>query len=128
MTRVLLVEDSADVLEVLQLELEGFGYEVLAFIDAREALKAAHRLCPDVIVSDLRMPGMDGFEFIKRIRKKPRLAAVPAVALTGTSMEHEIQEALACGFTTHITKPMEVRELANRIDELTAARRLRKAS
>jgi two-component system, chemotaxis family, CheB/CheR fusion protein len=128
MTRVLLVEDSADVLEVLQLELEGLGYEVLAFIDAREALKVAHRLCPDVIVSDLRMPGLDGFEFIKRIRKKPRLASIPAVALTGTSMEKEIQEALASGFTTHITKPMEARELAKRIDELTAARRLRQAS
>ena len=127
MTRVLLVEDSADVLEVLQLELEGLGYEVLAFIDARDALKAAHRICPDVIVSDLRMPGLDGFEFIKRIRKKPRLASVPAIALTGISMDREIQEAHACGFTAHITKPMEAKELANRIDELTAARRLRKA-
>jgi len=129
MTRVLLVEDSADVLEVLKIELEGLGYEVATFIEAREALKVAPRLAPDVIVSDLRMPGLDGCEFIKRIRKKPTLASVPAIALTGTSKEQEIKIALACGFTTYMTKPVEARELAAQINKLTAARRrLRQAS
>jgi two-component system CheB/CheR fusion protein len=123
-----LVEDSADVLEVLQLGLEGLGHEVHAFTDAREALKVAPRLAPDAIVSDLRMPGLDGCEFMKRIRKKPNLISVPAVALTGTSREQEIQEALDCGFTTYMTKPVDANELAARIDQLTAALKLRKAS
>jgi CheY-like chemotaxis protein len=127
MTRVLLVEDSVDVLFVLQVELEGMGYAVDAVPGAHEALVVAQRKRPDVIVSDLSMPGMDGFEFIRQIRKAPGLARVPAIALTGTSMDKDIQQALAFGFTAHLTKPIEASELGHRIQQLTAQRLRRKA-
>lgn len=126
MTRVLLIEDSIDVLEVLQLELESLGYEVYGFFDAREALKACRRLHPDVIVSDIRMPGLDGYDFIKRIRKIADLLSVPAIALTGTSQKQEIQKVLACGFTAHLTKPVEARDLGQQIERLTASRLLKR--
>ncbi len=128
MTRVLLVEDSADVLNVLKMELEWTGYVVDAMTDAIVALAAAKRTPPDIIVSDIGMPGMDGLEFIKRIRKIPSLARVPAIALTGASMDKDIQKALSFGFTTHMTKPVDGKELCGRIEELTARRSLRKAS
>ncbi|OLE33109.1 MAG: hypothetical protein AUI36_28705 [Cyanobacteria bacterium 13_1_40CM_2_61_4] len=127
MTRVLLVEDSADVLDVLQIELEWMGYEIDATVDAKTALAAAERQHPDVIVSDLGMPGMDGFEFIRRIREIPGLASVPAIALTGASLDRDVQQALAFGFTAHLTKPVEAKELASRIELLTARRLQRKA-
>src|SRR5262245_47485005 len=102
MTRVLLLEDSPDVLYVLQVELECLGYEVEAVMDGARALRAAKRRRPDVIVSDLGMPDMDGFEFIRRVRRSPSLASVPAIALTGVTLDRDIQQALASGFTSHL--------------------------
>ena len=127
MTRVLLVEDSADVLEVLKIELEWMGYEIDATADAKTALATAERQRPDVIVSDLGMPGMDGFEFIRRVREIPGLASVPAIALTGAGLDKDVQQALAFGFTAHLIKPVEAKELASRIELLTARRFQRKA-
>jgi len=127
MTRVLLVEDSADVLDFLQMELNIMGYDVDAQLDASLALMSAQLKPPDVIVSDIGMPGMDGLEFIKRIRKTPRLAAVPAIALTGASMARDVEQALAFVFTTHLVKPVEATELCHRIELLTARRLQRKA-
>ena len=127
MTRVLVVEDSVDVLSILRIELEAAGYQVDAVTNGNEALLIADRTQPDVIVSDLGMPGMDGFDFIKRVRQTPRLAAVPAIALTGASMDRDIQQAIAFGFTTHLTKPVEASELVRQIEQLTARRLRRKA-
>src|SRR5215471_8363419 len=128
MTRVLLVEDSVDVLYLLQLELEWMGYEVVAAADANSALEAALSKRPDIIVSDLGMPGVDGFEFIQRVRTVPDLALIPAIALTGTALERDVQKALASGFTAHLVKPVEAADLAKKIDELTSRRLKRKAS
>jgi len=127
MTRVLLVEDSVYVLCVLQMELEWMGYQVDAVPDANAALAVAQRTCPDVIVSDLLMPEMDGFEFIKRIRQIPKLASIPAIALTGAGVDKDVQQALAFGFTAHMTKPIEAGELENRIEQLTSPRLQRMA-
>ena len=124
MTRVLLVEDSPDILYVLQVELEWLGYEVDAATDAATAIDAAVRVRPDIIISDLGMPDVDGFEFIRRVREIPSLATVPAIALTGTTSDSSVQQALASGFTAHVVKPVEVADLAAKIEQLTS-RRLR---
>ena len=128
MKRILIVEDSDDARFILQMELESAGYSVEAVDDAAAGLELARRMRPDVIVSDLRMPRVDGFEFIRRIRQLPGLAATPAIALTGFSAQKEIQQALAAGFTTHITKPTEIADLVKVIEQLTAKRLQRVAS
>jgi two-component system CheB/CheR fusion protein len=128
MTQVLLVEDSNDVLCVFQLELKALGYEVDAVLNAEDALVLAQQTIPDVIVSDLSMPGMDGFEFIKRIREMPALSSVPAIAMTGTNNDKLLKRAIALGFTTHVMKPVEMPVLSNRIEQLTSRRLQRKAS
>jgi two-component system CheB/CheR fusion protein len=120
MTRVLLVEDSKDVLGVLQLELEWMGYQVDAVSDGDTALDAARRTSPDVIVSDLCMPGMNGLELILRLRKIPGLASIPAIALTGTSEDKDIQDAFSAGFAAHLVKPVEPKELGDEITRLVA--------
>ena len=127
MTRVLLVEDSVDLLYVLQIELEDMGYAVDAVSDAHAAIVAARCTKPDVIVSDLGMPGMDGFELIRHLRQLPSLAFVPAIALTGSGMDTEIQKALACGFTAHLMKPIEADGLQKCIEQLTARQLQREA-
>jgi CheY-like chemotaxis protein len=128
MTRVLLVEDSADVLLLLQLQLQWLGYQIDAAGDADAALALAHRTPPDVIVSDLGLPGMDGFEFIQQIRKTPHLASVPAIALTGTSSPTEVQKAVGMGFSAHLTKPVEASVLAAKIEQFTSRWLQRQAS
>jgi len=128
MTRVLLVEDSNDVLLVLQLELEWLGYSVDTAENAKAAIEIARLTHPDVIVSDLGLPEEDGFEFIKRIRKVKELARVPAIALTGFGEPQDIQKALSLGFTAHLTKPVTPDDLANLIEKLTTKRLERKAS
>jgi CheY-like chemotaxis protein len=128
MTRVLLVEDSTDVLYVIQLELEWMGYEVHTASDADAGFEIALRMHPDIIVSDLGLPGIDGFEFLRRVRHTPNLASVPAIALTGAAMDKDIQRALAAGFTAHVTKPVEAVDLGKRIEQLTSRRLKRKAS
>ena len=127
MTRVLLVEDSADVLYVIQLELEWMGYEVHTAMDADSAFEIAVRTRPDIIVSDLGLPGVDGCEFLRRIRQTPILASVPAIALTGAATDTDIQRALAAGFMAHVSKPVEAVDLGKRIEQLTARRLKRKA-
>jgi len=128
MIRVLLVEDSVDVLYMLQLELEWMGYAVVAAADANAALEEAVSNRPDIIVSDLGMPGVDGFEFIQRLRAIPHLAFIPAIALTGTALERDIERALASGFTAYLVKPVDAPDLAKKIDELSSQRLKRKAS
>lgn len=127
MTRVLLVEDSPDVLYVLQFELEGLGYQIDAAPDAVAAIDAALRVRPDIIISDLGMPVIDGFEFIRRVRAIPDLASVPAIALTGSTSDRNVQQALSFGFTAHVVKPVEIADLAKRIEQLTSRRLRRKA-
>jgi CheY-like chemotaxis protein len=123
----MLVEDSVDVLLLLQMELESLGYEVIPASDADTALAAARRCRPDIIVSDLRMPGTDGIQFIQQLRQIPGLASTPAIALTGATLEKDVQQALASGFSAHLVKPVEAVELDRRIRQFTALRLHRKA-
>ncbi len=128
MTRVLLVEDSADVLYVMQIDLEWRGFVVDTAISGVDALVISNQHPPDVIVSDLGMPMMDGFEFIRRVRRTPDLKSIPAIALTGASMDWEIQQAISDGFTTHLMKPVATEHLAEMIWRLTARHLERSAS
>jgi two-component system, chemotaxis family, CheB/CheR fusion protein len=127
MTRVLLVEDSEDVLYLLRLQLEWMGYEVETAANAAVALDAATNLRPDVIVSDLRMPDIDGFEFIRQVRSIRGLMSVPAIALTGATMDSDIRRALDSGFTAHLVKPVDASDLSKLIEQLTSRYLQRKA-
>lgn len=127
MTRILLVEDSTDILFILQTELEWMGYVVFTAKDAESGIETARLTRPDVIISDLRMPFVDGVEFIKRVRQIPELAWIPAIALTGYSMNKEVQLALNSGFTAYLTKPVDGKTLSDMILRVTG-KRLKKAS
>ena len=127
MTRVLLVEDSEDVLYMLRLQLEWMGYTVETATNGNAAIDAATKLCPDIIVSDLRMPDIDGFQLIRQVRSIRALMSIPAIALTGDSMDSDVRQAIASGFSAHLTKPVDSSELSRVIDQLTAPYLQRKA-
>ena len=109
---VLVVDDSADTTEMVQHLLEIGGANVNAVTSGPEALRAAGEKQFDVVLSDISMPGMDGFEFLTRLRNVPGYRDVPAVALTGFGRPEDVQRAYDQGFFAHLTKPFDIQALA----------------
>jgi PAS domain S-box-containing protein len=116
---VLLVEDAPDTLEMLKVAFESRGYTSAACATPEEALRVAESERFDIIVSDIGLPRIDGYELIARLREMPHLRGVPALALTGYAAQRDAEAALAAGFDAHVPKPVDPAELAERMDQLT---------
>src|SRR5262249_30754787 len=116
-----------DILFLLQTELEWMEYSVDIASDALTGLELARKNLPNVIVSDLQMPGIDGFEFIRRVRQIHELSRIPAIALTGYSLDEEVNLALSAGFDAHLTKPVDGKTISDMITRLLT-KRMKKAS
>lgn len=120
-TRVLIVEDNADAAESLVLLLEVLGLRVRAVGDGRTALEAARANPPDVMLVDIGLPGMSGYEFAQLVRQDPQLRGTVLVALTGYGQEEDRHRALAAGFDYHMVKPVEVDKVQGLIASLAPA-------
>jgi PAS domain S-box-containing protein len=120
--RVLLVEDNVDAAESLSMLLELLGYQVRVAHDGIAGLDAARREPPDVMLVDIGLPGMDGYELARRVRADPRLAHVILIALTGYGREQDRDSALASGFDRHLVKPVSPEALDGLVAELSAGR------
>lgn len=120
--RVLVIEDSVDTSNMLKLWLSTFGCEVLVADEAMQGVRLAMETIPDLIISDIGMPDMDGYELMRTLRALPDLAAVPSIALTGYARAEDRDLALAAGYTAHISKPAEMTRLLHLIKKLTAQR------
>jgi PAS domain S-box-containing protein len=116
---VLLIEDAPDTLEMLRVVFESRGYTTTACATPEEALRVAETGRFDIIVSDIGLPRIDGYELITRLRELPHLREVPALALTGYAAQSDAEAALAAGFDAHVPKPVDPTELAERMDQLT---------
>lgn len=116
--RALVVDDVADVTEMLAVLLTHAGYEVETASSAVAALASAGKAQFDVIISDIGMPQMNGYELARELRGMPGYEAVPMVALTGYSKFDDRQRSLDAGFNAHLTKPIEPRELLDLIEQL----------
>ncbi len=114
---VLVVDDDADVRDALASVLERCGAKVRAAAGTREAMTAVREAVPDVLVSDLGMPGDDGYELIRQMRMLPASdgGAVPALAVSAYSRESDLRKALAAGFRVHLAKPVAAAELVNEV-------------
>jgi CheY-like chemotaxis protein len=121
--RVLVVDDDAEAREVVSLALAGCGARTVSASSAREALQLVREFRPDVLVSDISMPGEDGYSLIRRIRATGTqgLENLPAVALTGLSDATERGRALTAGFQQFMAKPVEPEELAQVVLSLAHA-------
>jgi DNA-binding response OmpR family regulator len=117
--RVLLVDDEADFVETLAERLEIRGFEPSVALDGPAALERLKDFVPDVMVLDLKMPGMGGLEVLREsLRKSPKL---PVIMLTGHGSEQERDEALASGASTYLQKPIDIESLAKLLEETTSA-------
>ena len=115
MTRVLVVDDDPTLRRVIELVLDARGYVVDQAPNGKAALERMTELPPDVVVADLRMPLMDGYELLERMRAQPPLEAIPVILLTGNL---EAARA-ALGANAVLTKPFEPAELIATIAKLT---------
>jgi len=104
--RVLVVEDNVDSAESLRMLLELCGYEVALAQDGPHALELAQSLRPEVVLCDIGLPGMDGYQVAALLRERPELASLRLIAVTGYGLEDDRRRALACGFDAHLVKPV----------------------
>jgi CheY-like chemotaxis protein len=111
--RLLVVDDDLDTCEAMSLLLARAGARVATAASVPEAFAAFERSRPDVLISDIGMPGEDGYELIRRLRERGREkgGAVPAVALTAYARPEDREQALAAGYQAHLAKPVDAEEL-----------------
>jgi PAS domain S-box-containing protein len=123
-TRVLLVDDDADSLELMKVILEQHGATVDTVRSVDEALRGLDRVVPDVLVSDISMPGEDGFDLMRRVRAMEGPAqGTPAIAVSAYARPEDAARAVAAGFRRHLAKPVDPRELVRAIDAVRGGRR-----
>lgn len=121
--RILVSDDEADARELVQMLLTEHGAEVKAVASAADALTAIATFQPDILISDIGMPGIDGYELMQQIRALPAEQGghIPAIALTAYARETDSQQALASGYQHHIAKPLDLDQLLRTIVQLTCA-------
>ena len=115
---VLVVDDSEDTTEMVRHLLEISGAVVSAATSGFDALRLAREKEFDVVLSDISMPEMDGFEFLSKLRQLPGKEDLPAVALTGFGRPEDVQRAVREGFFAHLTKPFDIQTLASLLKKI----------
>ena len=118
---LLYVEDNPANLRLVQ-EIVRFrpDLRLLAASDGHVGLSLARAHLPDIVLMDLNLPGLDGFELLRELRRDPRTAAIPAIALTANAMERDIERGLAAGFFRYLTKPLDIERFSEAIDATLA--------
>jgi CheY-like chemotaxis protein len=114
----LVVDDVADVTEMLAVLLTHAGYNVVTAASARAALEAARARQFDVIISDIGMPEMNGYQLAREMRTLPGYETIPMVAVTGYSMFDDKERSTNAGFNAHMTKPIDPHALIDLIEQL----------
>lgn len=97
--------------ELIRTVLESSGYDVVEAGDGEEALAVAFSRLPDLILLDIQMPLLDGMAVVTELRKDPRFALTPVIAVTATAMKGDMQKGMEAGFTDYLTKPVSIERL-----------------
>jgi len=118
MTRILLVEDNELNRDMLSRRLTKRGYEVEVAADGREGIYMADTYSPDLILLDLSLPEMDGFEVLKHLKQDSRMKSIPVIALTAHALVTDRRRALAAGFDDYDIKPIEMPRLLQKMNTL----------
>ena len=118
MERIYIIEDDENIMNLLKIALEGFGYAAEGFETAEEGLARMREEKPDLVIFDWMLPGMDGTEAIKEVRNTEQLKYVPIMLLTAKEKELDKVVGLDCGADDYMVKPFGVLELSARIRSL----------
>jgi CheY-like chemotaxis protein len=118
MIKVLIAEDNAVNRELLRELLESRDYEVTEACDGQEALRMIERSRPDILLLDVGMPVLNGYELVRKIRSDPSLATLPVLAVTAYAMHGDRENILQSGFDGYLSKPINPRSLVEEMDRL----------
>ncbi len=118
MTKILYIEDNDDNIYMLTRRLVRKGYEVVVAMDGEAGIEVARREAPALILMDLSLPVIDGWEATRRLKAEPETRAIPVIALTAHAMEGDREKALAAGCDDFDTKPVELPRLLGKIEAL----------
>lgn len=117
--RLLIVDDEADLAEMIKFRMENNGYEVLLAHDGQAALEMARKEKPDLIILDLMLPKMDGYKVCGLLKKDGRYAHIPVIIFTAKGQEEDMKLGEELGADAYIIKPFEPQVLLGKIKELT---------
>jgi two-component system, OmpR family, phosphate regulon response regulator PhoB len=120
MARVLVVDDEPDVLLLCRLNLEQRGHEVLEAPNGDAALELARERAPELIVLDLMLPGMDGYQVLQTVRADERTSGIPVLVLTAKSLQADRERSRQLGAAAFLTKPFLPDELCEMVDQVLA--------
>ena len=118
MTKILIAEDDRDIRELIVISLTYAGYEVVSASDGQQAVDLIIEETPDLIMLDVRMPRLTGFEALEQIKERPEFKDTPVVILSAKGQEAEIQKGLDLGANQYILKPFSPDELIKKIDQI----------
>jgi CheY-like chemotaxis protein len=118
MPKVLLVEDNEESRDALSRHLRRKGYEILLAVDGREGVELARAEAPDLILMDMSLPGLDGWEATRQLKAAPQTRSIPVIALTAHAMAGDREKALEAGCDDYDTKPVDFARLLAKIEAL----------
>ncbi len=118
--KLLLVEDDPSAVRITTYALEQAGYEVLAALNGQEALRKAQGEKPDLIILDVMLPGVDGFQVCRHLRADPQTAQIPILMLSAKAQQADVDTGLKVGADDYLTKPVDLSEVLSRVESLLA--------
>src|SRR5450631_4165337 len=121
MPKVLLVEDNEMNRDMLSRRLIRHGFEVVVAVDGGQGVATAHQVLPDIILMDMSLPVLDGWEATRQLKADERTRSIPVIALTAHAMAGDRQKALDAGCDDYDTKPIELPRLLEKMQRLIAA-------
>ena len=110
MGTILIVDDNVANRKLARVLVEDMGHEAIFAEDGRDALASVRERRPDLVLMDIQMPVMDGYEAFKRLRGDPELAGIPVIAFTSHAMRGDREKITAAGFDAYLTKPLDFRQ------------------
>jgi CheY-like chemotaxis protein len=118
MAKILIAEDERDIRDLVAFTLRFAGHEVFAATNGEEAIELAPQVKPDLVLMDVRMPRMTGYEACRVLKANPDLKDIPVVFLSAKGQETEIQQGLAAGAEDYLLKPFAPDQLTNRVKDI----------
>ncbi len=113
--KILIVDDNQDGRELVVKILKNRGYQMIEAVDGEEALEKASAECPDLILLDISIPKLDGYEVTRRLKSQVKFKDTPIIALTAHAMKGDREKALESGCDGYISKPIDIHELPDQI-------------
>ena len=116
MARILIAEDEKQIADMIAFKLTNSGHQIIRAQDGEQALQLALKDPPDLIMLDAMMPGLSGFEVLRRLKAEPALRSVPVIMVTAKGHERDVLNGLRGGAADYVVKPFSLKELAARVE------------